>query len=326
VTYSIVARDPDTGALGVAVQSHFFGVGRIVTWAEAGVGAVATQSFADPAYGPRGLELMREGASARDALKRLVAQDRDAEVRQVGMVDLAGACAAHTGARCVAEAGHAFGEQAAAQGNMMLRATVWDAMVEAVAADGVPFVGRLLRALEAAEAEGGDIRGKQSAALLLVSGRRSERPWEEVLCNVRVDDHPEPLRELRRLVDYHSAYNALGRALFTPGVVTGEFTVRDADVAEVLAELAEAQEILGDNPEPTVWRAVLLARAGRLDDARKDFQKAMRANPALKEFVARLSRAGFMPEAELERIVSSPRGTAGEGDRREANPNGKERS
>ena len=296
MTYSIVARDADSGALGVAVQSHFFGVGRIASWAEAGVGAVATQSFADPSYGPLGLQRMRGGLTASEALEGLIEQDPNPELRQVGMVDAAGRVAAHTGARCVAEARHALGEHAAAQANMMLKSTVSEAMLAAVGAPGRPFPDRLLLALEAADIEGGDIRGKQSAALLVVSGDKSDRPWEHVLCDLRVDDHPEPLQELRRLLDFHAAYETLGGVLFTPGVITGEFTASDEEVTQKATALAQAQTRVGDNPEPTLWRGVLLARAGRPAEAHEDFEYATSKNPALADFLVRLRQAGFIPD------------------------------
>ena len=167
-TYSIVARDPRTGEMGVAVQSHWFGVGTIVAWAEAGVGAVATQSFVEPAYGPRGLELMRTGLSAPDALKALLAADPAEAVRQIAFVDSQGRVATHTGARCVACAGHLAGAHFSVQANMMLNDAVVPAMRRAFEASSGPLAERLMAALEAAEAAGGDIRGRQAAAILVV--------------------------------------------------------------------------------------------------------------------------------------------------------------
>jgi len=297
MTYSLVARDEETGALGVAVQSHFFGVGSLVTWAESGVGAVATQSFAEPGYGPRGLELMRSGVPAPDALGRLVAEDELREARQVAMIDAAGAAAAHTGSGCAAEAGQRVEAGVSAQANMMRRDTVWPAMVDAYRAAEGPFAYRLLAALDRAEAEGGDIRGRQSAAILVVSGERSQRPWEQVLLDVRVDDHPEPLAELRRLMDYQGAYARLGRALFQPGAVIGDYAL-DGDALEAMrAELAAAQDVLGDNPEPTFWEAVVLARAGRTEEARRRFSAAAAKTPALLDFARNLPRCGLLPDA-----------------------------
>ena len=211
MTYSIVARDPGTGSFGIAVQSHFFGVGRIVPWAEPGVGAVATQAFAEVSYGPLGLDLMRAGRSAPEALAQLVQDDPGADTRQVAMVDAGGNVAAHTGARCVAAAGDSAGDQVTAQANMVDRDSCWPAMVAAYTSASGGLAGRLLAALDAAENEGGDVRGRQSAAILIVAGAPTPRPWESVLLDVRVDDHPDPVIEIARLARYSEAYDLIGR-------------------------------------------------------------------------------------------------------------------
>lgn len=204
-TYSIVARDPQTGDMGVAVQSHWFSVGSVVSWAEAGVGAVATQSFVDPAYGPLGLELMRAGKSAPEALAALLAADDQREVRQVGMVDATGGLATHTGTKCIPAAGSRIGSDFVVQANLMDRETVWPAMARAFESTRGDLADRLLAALDAAETEGGDIRGRQSAALLVVKGQASGAPWADRIFDLRVEDHLEPLQELRRLVLVHRA-------------------------------------------------------------------------------------------------------------------------
>ena len=287
MTYSIVARDHTTGALGIAVQSHFFGVGRLVTWASPGVGVVATQAMVERAYGPRGLELMRRGQGAPEALASLLADDADAGIRQVAMIDAAGRIGLHTGHHCVAAAGAATGDQVCALGNMLADERCWDEMLVAYERATGPLTERLLAALDAAEATGGDLRGRQSAALLVVSAEASDRPWEGVIADVRVDDSPEPLVELRRLARYEAAYGLLGRALFEP---------TDGDrFDEALAGLETAQEILGDNPEPTVWRGVLLARAGRTGEATRAFRLAADGRPHLAEFLRRLPAAGLLP-------------------------------
>ncbi|MBK8724655.1 MAG: DUF1028 domain-containing protein [Holophagaceae bacterium] len=209
-TFSIVARDPRTGDLGVAVQSHWFSVGSVVTWAEAGVGAVATQSFSDPRYGALGLEMLRAGHGAPDALRGLLAADADREVRQVAMVDASGRVAAHTGARCIQAAGHETGDQFSCEANLMDKATVWPAMArayrEALKDDRLDLADRLLAALRAAQAEGGDIRGQQSAALLIVKAKSSGKPWEDRVFDLRVEDHADPIGELSRLVKLRRAY------------------------------------------------------------------------------------------------------------------------
>ncbi|HXG18177.1 MAG TPA: DUF1028 domain-containing protein [Methylomirabilota bacterium] len=206
MTYSIIARDPMTGEIGVAVQSRYFSVGTVVPWAEAGVGAVATQSFVDPSYGPLGLELMRRGHSAPEALRFLVAADPGAAYRQVAMIDATGRVAVHTGEQCLEEAGHAIGEQVAAQANLMARNTVWRAMLDAFVRAEDDLATRLLAALDAAEAEGGDRRGKQSAAMLIVRARSTGKLWVDRVVDVRVEDHVDPVNELRRLVEIHRDY------------------------------------------------------------------------------------------------------------------------
>jgi uncharacterized Ntn-hydrolase superfamily protein len=256
-TYSIVARDPDTGQLGVAVQSHYFSVGSVVTWAEVGVGAVATQSLSDPAYGKLGLDLMRVGKSAPDTLAGLVASDSMQAVRQVAMVDAQGKVAAHTGQIAIAEAGHIVGDGFSVQANMMLKNSVWPAMAEAYRAATGELVDRLLAALDAAEAEGGDIRGRQSAAILIVEAQSTGRPWIDTIFDLRVDDAPEPLVEVRRLVAIRRAYihmrlgnDAAGRG--------------DLDAAE--REFTAAERLIGDNPEMRYWHAIALLQLGKIDD------------------------------------------------------------
>ena len=208
MTYSIVARDPQTGELGVAVQSHYFQVGPVVPWAIAGVGAIATQSLVNVAYGPSGLELLRQGYTAEQALKALTAGDATPEVRQCAIVDRTGAVAAHTGERCIPDAGHRTGDGFSCQANLMARDTVWDAMANAFTSTDGPLAERMMVALEAAEAEGGDIRGKQSAAMLVVTGSPTGRSWEDRIIDLRVEDAPEPLPELRRLLRIRRAYAA----------------------------------------------------------------------------------------------------------------------
>ena len=190
MTYSIVARDPDTGELGVAVQSHWFSVGSIVTWARPGIGAVATQANADPGYGPQLLDLLAAGVHAEQALATLVANDPAGHSRQVAVVDAAGHVAAHTGSTCMAYAGHVTGAGVSCQANIMATERVWPAMLEAFGAAGGSLTSRLLAALDAAEREGGDLRGRQSAAILVVAP--DAEPWETVV-SLRVEDHPEPL-------------------------------------------------------------------------------------------------------------------------------------
>ena len=200
MTYSIVARDPQTGDLGVAVQSHWFSVGSGVTWAESGVGAIATQSFAEPAYGPRGLALLRLGVDPVTALAALTGADADQGRRQVAFVDAGGRVAVHTGDQCIEAAGHVTAGGVSCQANMMRGPEVWPAMLDAYQASDGDLADRLMAALDAAEAAGGDIRGRQSAAMLIVKATGSGQPWQDRIVDLRVDDAPDPLGELRRLL------------------------------------------------------------------------------------------------------------------------------
>lgn len=296
MTYSIVARDPATGDLGVAVQSHYFGTGRVVTWAEAGVGAVATQSVVLVSYGPHGLDLMRSGVAADRALSRLIAADQMELLRQVAMVDATGVVGTHTGAGCVGQAGHRQGHQVSAQANMMERDTVWEAMIDAYdGAAGPDLAGRLLAALEAAEAEGGDVRGQQSAAILVVSGERSDAPWDQRKVDLRVDDAEAPLVEMRRLLDVSRAVGRL-TSVFESGLLFAPTVgADDPKLASALEDLQAAQSGLGANREPTFWSAVLLAKAGRIDQARAQLAFAAETNQRWNHFLQSIAAAGLLP-------------------------------
>jgi uncharacterized Ntn-hydrolase superfamily protein len=278
-TYSIVARDVDTGQLGVAVQSHYFGVGAIVPWAEAGIGVVVTQAFAETSYGCRGLELMRAGRAAPDALNELVAQDRLSHMRQVAMVDARGHSAAHTGSSTIAEAGHIIGEGFSVQANMMLRSSVWGAMAEAYRSTRGELVERLLAALEAAEAEGGDIRGRQSAALLIVRDQSSGRAQADKLFDLRVDDASEPLVELWRLVRLSRGYDHLRRA---------QAAVEGGDLAAVNSEYDQAAALLGDNQEARFWQAVTLMQMGQTEAGLALLGRIAAINPNWRALALRL--------------------------------------
>ncbi len=296
MTYSIVARDPATGDLGVAVQSHYFGTGRLVTWAEAGVGAVATQSIVEVSYGPHGLDLMRSGVAADHALGRLIASDQMETVRQVAMVDANGVIGTHTGAGCVGQAGHRHGHQVSAQANMMERDTVWGAMIDAYdQTAGQDLAERMLVALEAAEAEGGDVRGKQSAAILVVSGERSDAPWDQRKVDLRVDDSKAPLVEIRRLLDVNRAVERLTKVFESGLLFAPTVDARDPEFALALDDLEAAQSGLGANREPTFWSAVLLAKAGRIDEARTQLAFAAETNQRWNLFLRSLAAAGVLP-------------------------------
>ena len=296
-TYSIVARDPATGDLGVAVQSHWFSVGSMVPWAEAGVGAVATQSFVDPSYGPLGLALMRAGRSAPETLQALLAGDPGRDVRQVGMVDASGKVATHTGRLDIPEAGGLAGDGYVVQANLMEKATVWPAMARAFERAKGDLAERLLAALDAAEWESGDIRGRQSAAMLVVKAKGSGRPWADRIFDLRVEDHPDPLAELRRLVRVQRAYNHM---------TAGDDCVAVKDWACAEREYGAAEAMEPQNAEMAFWHAVALASNGRLDAARPLFAKAFKADARWRELARRLPKVEQLPADPklLEQILA----------------------
>lgn len=297
-TYSIVARDSVTGEIGVAVQSHWFSVGTVVPWAEAGVGAVATQSLAEVTYGPLGLELMRAGKTAPQALASLLAGDPQREVRQVAMVDARGRVAVHTGSRCIAEAGHHPGKQFSVQANLMEKNTVWDAMARAYERTEGDLAQRLLAALDAAQAEGGDIRGKQSAAIIIVSGKATGRPWADRVVDLRVDDSPEPLRELRRLVDVHRAYEHMNE---------GDAKLALNDVDGAMSEYAAAAQMMPNNVEVKYWAAITMITAGREKEAMPYFREVFSKDRNWLEVTKRLPAAGLLPDDPglIEKILGA---------------------
>ena len=326
-TYSIVARDSASGQMGVAVQSHWFGVGQIVPWAEAGVGAVATQSFVDPSYGKLGLDLLRAGKTAPAALRALLHGDAACQVRQVGMIDAKGDVATFTGSRDIFAAGGMAGRQSApaqvpcgssggvlisgrdfaVQANLMANETVWPAMSKAFSETTGDLATRMLAALDAAEAAGGDIRGKQSAALVVVSAKSTGKPWQDRIFDIRVDDHETPLAELRRLVAVHRAYNHMN---------AGDLALEHNDIDLARSEYGAAEKIASSTPgvprtrhaEMLFWHAVALVGAKRVDEAMPLFARAYEMQPALRELTRRLPRAGLLPEddALIKRLTASP--------------------
>lgn len=285
MTYSIVARDPKTGDLGVAVQSHWFSVGAGVTWAESGVGAIATQSFVEPAYGPRGLALLRLGLDPATALAALTGADVDQARRQVAFVDAGGRVAAHTGEQCIEAAGHVTAEGVSCQANMMRSPRVWPAMLEAYQASDGDLADRLLAALDAAEGEGGDLRGRQSAAMLIVKGTGSGQPWQDRTVDLRVDDAPDPLAELRRLLSLQRGYEHMEVA---------EQRQVAGDINGSLEEYQQARALLAGNDEATFWAAVLMADAGRVEEARRLLAGIAPREPGWRDLLLRLPAAGLL--------------------------------
>lgn len=286
-TFSIVARDPATGDLGVAVQSHWFSVGTVVTWGEAGVGVVATQSFADPAYGPRGLDLMRSGLHAGQALQALLEVDEGRNVRQIAFVDSAGHVAAHTGSKCIGFAGHHVGENYSVQANMMHGDRVVPAMAEAFEAAEGDLAARLLAALRAAQRAKGDIRGKQSAAMLIVKGESSGRPWADRVLELRIEDHTAPIEELARLLRIHRAYQHMN---------AGDVAVEKGNLDLAREEYVAAGALAPDNLEVRYWQAVTLATTGLLEEALPLFRYVFEADARWIELTRRLVKPGLIPD------------------------------
>jgi len=325
-TFSIVARDPKTGDIGVAVQSHWFAVGQHVPWAAAGVGAVATQSFVDPSYGQLGLDLLRSGKSAPDALRGLLMSDPSCEVRQVAMIDTAGNVATFTGARDIESAGGiagggtanahvacgtaggtlSIGRDFAVQANLMANEKIWPAMDNAYRASSGDLPDRILAALDAAQAVGGDIRGKQSAAILIVKGQSSGKRWLDEIFNLRVDDHPEPLKELRRLVSLQRAYNHMN---------AGDLATEHNDPDGALREYSAAEQIAASTSgipqsryaEMLYWHAVALVNMKRVDESLPLFAKAFALEPGWRELTTRLPKAALLPDdpALITKIVNA---------------------
>ena len=286
-TYSIVAYDETTGELGVAVQSHWFSVGTVVPWAKAGVGAVATQSIAEPSYGPKGLALMEQGIPADEALQSLLLKDSGENVRQIGMVDAKGNVGAHTGARCIRYAGHKIGKHYSVQANIMEKPTVPSAMSNAFENTKGDLAERMLAALEAAEQEGGDLRGKQSAALLVVSGTPTGDPWKDRIVDINIADHEDPLAELRRLLTISKAYYHAQKG--------DEYMEKD-EMDLALQEYSAAAKLYPENPELPFWTAVTLAQTGELEKALPIFKDVFEKNENLRELIPRIVESGFLKD------------------------------
>ncbi len=296
-TYSIVAVDSVTGEIGGAVQSHWFSVGNLVIWAESGVGAVATQSFVNVSFGPRGLALMKSGMTPDDALAELLSNDEGREVRQVALINADGHSAAFTGSNCISEAGHRNGRYFSVQANLMLKSTVWAAMEEAFHSTEGPLAERMVAALEAAENEGGDIRGKQSAALLVVDAKPSGEIWKDRKVDLRVEDHAEPIHEIRRLLKVHRAYEHMN---------AGDHALEKGDIKGALEAYGTAQQMIPENVEMKYWHAVTLANQQLLDRALPLFEECFRVNRNWKILTPRIHSANLLTvsDAQLKEILA----------------------
>jgi len=295
MTYSIVARDPQTGRFGIAVQSHYLGVGPVVPWLEAGVGAVATQASVNLSFGPLGLDLLRAGRSAEEVVAALVASDPGAQQRQLGVVDAQGRAAAFTGSETIPAAGHRVRDGFTVQGNLLERATCWPAMAsayeEALAA-GEPFSERLLRALEAAERQGGDVRGRQSAAIMIVEGTLQPAGWQGRRMDLRIEDHADPVPELRRLVNLQEAYELLD----------DEGDAAKAGMSEA-DRYAESRRRAPDAYELVFWMGLEYAKRGDVDAARRELAIAFHGDTRWRttlEHLAEARREGMTPELASE--------------------------
>jgi uncharacterized Ntn-hydrolase superfamily protein len=295
-TYSIVARDKNTGEMGVAVQSHWFSVGTIVSWGEAGVGVVATQSFVNPAFGPDGLALLKAGLNAQQALDTLIASDEGRAVRQLAILDAKGNVAVYTGSNCIPAAGHHRGDNYSVQANLMRNDKVWPAMSQAFEKSQGSLAERLLTALEAGETAGGDIRGKQSAAILVVAPKSTNQPWTDRIVDLQIADHSEPLVEMRRLLKVHKAYEYMNR---------GDLAMEYGDIPAALAAYGAAQSLFPENEEMQYWTAVSLANVGRMNEALPLFKKVFQKNADWKELTPRIVKVGLLKvtEGDLQRIL-----------------------
>lgn len=304
-TYSIVAVDKNRGEIGAAVQSHWFSVGSTVPWAEAGVGAVATQSFVNPSFGPQGVELLKQGLSPEQVVDRLVASDAGREMRQLAVIDRHGRAFAFTGRRCVPEAGHRIGEGYSVQANLMENAEVWPAMAQAFEQTAGPLAERMIEALAAAQACGGDLRGKQSAALLIVRGESSGEIWKDRVVDLRVEDHEEPVQELRRLLGVFRAYEHMNR---------GDEALEADDKEQALREYGDALKLYPDSQEIKFWSAVSLANTGQLEQALPIFAEVFRAHLGWRTLTERIYNLGLLEvdQRGYNRIVSI--GGVGEGE------------
>jgi len=287
-TYSIVARDSKTGQMGVGVQSHYFSVGGVVSWGESGVGVVATQSLVNVSFGLRGLDLLKHGKSPQEALNKLLSDDDGRDVRQVAILDAQGRVAAHTGSKCIKHAGHIEGNNFSVQANMMLTDKVWSTMAKSFESNiNLPLAERIVKTMEAAETVGGDIRGKQSAAILIVGGKETKNKWEDKVIDLRVEDNEQPVKELSRLLKLHRAYKHMDK---------GDLAIEHNDMESALKEYLEMK----------FWTAISLANNQKLKEASELFKTIFIKDNNWRLLTERLPESGLLnlTKKELEDILS----------------------
>lgn len=297
-TFSIVARDSVTGEIGVAVQSHWFNVGSVVGWGEAGVGVIATQSFVNPSFGIKGLELLKQGYTPQQVVDELISKDDGRDFRQLAVLDAHGSTASYTGTGCIDAAGNISEMNVSVQANMMLKNTVWPAMLSAFKNTDAPLAERLIASLEAAQKEGGDIRGKQSAAIVIFKGVNSGKPWEDKIMDLRVEDSEEPIKELKRLVNIQRAYEHMNN---------GDLAVEKGDMESAMREYSSAETMFPENLEMKYWHAVTLANNKRVDESLSLFKEIFNKDNNWKLLTERLPKVKLLnvsPE-DLNRILEN---------------------
>lgn len=295
MTYSIVARDPETGEMGVATQSQAFAVGNSVPFALPGHGVIATQSMAEPMYGSVGLDLLQGGFTAQEVLTALSSVDPQPERRQLAILGVNGDLAAYTGAQCVDAAGHLVGDTCVALANMATSEKVWEAMVERFESSGGPLAQRLLTSLQAGEEAGGDFRGRRSAAIMVIRATTTGRPWHDTVVDLRVDDAADPIAGLTELAVTRARYQDVVRAFQL--AIDGDPVTADREL-ELLRPMDAVTE-----PDQLLWRAVVAALAGREDAAREMLAELASCAPQFLEAARRFGKAGLMPSDVIERIV-----------------------
>jgi len=297
-TYSIVARDSKTGQMGVGVQSHYFSVGGVVSWGESGVGVVATQSLVNVSFGLRGLDLLKQGKSPKEALNMLLSDDDGRDVRQVAILDAQGRVAAHTGSKCIKHAGHIEGDNFSVQANMMLTHKVWSTMAKSFESNvNLPLAERIVKTMEAAETVGGDIRGKQSAAILIVDGKEAKNKWEDKIIDLRVEDNEQPVKELSRLLKLHRAYKHMDK---------GDLAIEHNDMEKALKEYDSALNMFPENLEMKFWTAISLANNQKLKESSELFKTIFIKDNNCRLLTERLPDSGLLnlTKKELEYILS----------------------